>query len=472
MKLERIKSILLVLLVISSIVLTVNKWFDEKLWPEGYNFFSDVKNGFASKASKEVPFNPNEEVLRPAKIIINNSGNHILYTKSSDEYAALFGEIKKVLTASVSVDEEIEVSSKEWNNRLKSKSCYFSYPVTYDYGFLFSQLTNKYSNRDLYCKEFLISYDSRLSSSLDLYFKDAKTEKISQKRISFDGKTIKSQIEKISSSNENNFYSFELNFDTQKADSVDQPVIIDSDVLINVSQKNLPNIVETNVFADIANNEELHSAVLSVFGFNTSSIRRYVESDNSIVFVENYGTAKLKTNALLDFKAVNNSMGIELEGNNSYESINSCITFVNSVTSSLFSGNEMTYEISSDISDIKSRTYTLEFDYYLKDNMIAVSGDDYGMDHAIVVEVVSGKIVSYKQICKDFSSSSEMLTCASAIEAIDALYAGNQSGEAITDIFTAYKFDVAKNKWSPCWYIERSDGLISEIPLSSGGDGA
>ena len=78
MKIERLKSILLVLLVISSIVLTVNKWFNEKLWPEGYNFFSDVKKHFIQDQSVTSAFDPVEEILKPAKIILNNTSKYCI----------------------------------------------------------------------------------------------------------------------------------------------------------------------------------------------------------------------------------------------------------------------------------------------------------------------------------------------------------------------------------------------------------
>ena len=467
-KLERFKSILLILLVISSIVLTVNKWFDEKLWPEGYNFFSHVKNGFASKKNDGDVFSPNEEVLKPAKIIINNSGNHNLYTKSSDEYPDITNEIKSILTKSISVEDSMIVSDEEWNNNLKSKSCYFSYPVIYDYGFLKSQLLNKYTIDTTYCKEFIISFDSRISSVLYLYSKNPKTNEVSKKSISYDGTKIKTLIDNVSG-NENNFYSYELKFDMQTDGLVDQPIIIDSDVLISVTPKKLPAIKETNVFSDISSNQNMQSDVLSTFGFNPSSIRRYVESDNSMVFVENYATLKLGANGLLDYKAIENSQGIKIEGNSSYDSINSCITFVNTVNSSLFSGKDMYYEISSDVCDINSKTYTLKFDYYIHDNMIVVPKDVYPIDHSVIVEVVSGKIVNYRQICKEYSLSGEYVDFSSAIEAIDSLYSTPQTGELITDIFTAYTYDSAQKKWTPSWYIEKSDGVISHVPLSTGG---
>ena len=86
MKIERLKSILLIILVISSIVLTANKWYSKELWPEGYSFFSNVKKLFSQdKTGKSTSINPNEEILNPAKIIINTLNNHVLFTKSSGD---------------------------------------------------------------------------------------------------------------------------------------------------------------------------------------------------------------------------------------------------------------------------------------------------------------------------------------------------------------------------------------------------
>jgi regulatory protein YycH of two-component signal transduction system YycFG len=139
MKIERLKSILLIILVISSIILTANKWFNEELWPEGYSFFSDVKNRLAG-GDDEAKFSPNEEILRPAKIIFNNLSSHVLYTKSSQNYNEISSEITSVLAASLESERINKVDSEEWNNLLKLKSCYFSYPVMYDASYFASQL--------------------------------------------------------------------------------------------------------------------------------------------------------------------------------------------------------------------------------------------------------------------------------------------------------------------------------------------
>ena len=68
MKIERFKSILLVLLVISSIVLTINKWFNEKLWPEGYNFFAVITDKFSFGKDKFISSLTKETISFPKNI--------------------------------------------------------------------------------------------------------------------------------------------------------------------------------------------------------------------------------------------------------------------------------------------------------------------------------------------------------------------------------------------------------------------
>jgi len=462
MKIERLKSILLVLLVISSIVLTVNKWFNEKLWPDGYNFFSDVKNYFtgASSGTSSSFFDPVEVVLKPAKIILNNSGSHVLYTKSSSEYNSLYEQIKESLNLVSASSSFQEVDEDEWNDELKRKSCYFSYPVKYDSGYFLNQLSDKSGFGNISAvREFILTSDTRISKVSYVYVKDDITGKIFKYRIDFESTAIDDLIELVPTiSTGNDYYSFELNFDREDEDAVQQHLVIDPDVLININQTQIPKIWEHNLFSDISNSPDIYNSILQTFGYNTSTIRRYTEHDNSLVFVENYGTLKLHTNGFIDYKSLNTSQGVSLSGNTTYECINSCISFVNTVTSSLGLAEGMYFEISSDIKDIKSKSFTLNFDYYINDRMIIPSDNT----HSIIVKVESGKIVSYNQLCKSFYNLEELELYPSAIEAIDMLETQSQSTK-ISDLFTAYKLDDTMKIWQPMWFIENENGEIVTI---------
>lgn len=471
MKFERLKSILLISLVISSIVLTVNKWFNQKLWPEGYNFFSNVKNYFVydNNSEPQVSYSVEDHILNPSKIILNNSGQHILYSINSPMYVAIASELKELLEYACLDDEFVLSDINEWNNVLKSKSCYFSYPVKYDSDFFFSKLSDKYKVDFESIKEFAICGDSLLPSVMYVYVKEASSGDVYKKRIEFDSEIILDEIETCrESDDEMSYYSFELNFDIESQNQLKDSIIIEPDVLINISMKKVPSITENNLFVNVSENPRLYNKILEEFGYNASSIRKYIENDNSMVFVENYGTLKFHTNGVLAYKALDYTNGVELSQNSVYDCINSCITIVDSITESLNFSSEMHCEMSSDIVDFTSNTFKLVLDYYIDDNMIAVPADLYNMEHAIEIEVESGKMVSYKQLCLSFESENDFILCSSAIDAIDSIHVDDgASFKRISDVFIAYTYNKNNKTWNPLWYIEDSNGDISTVITDS-----
>lgn len=469
MKIERLKSILLIMLVISSIVLTANNWYDKELWPEGYSLFSGIKKHFSNENENIAKaFNPTEEVLRPAQIIINKLNNHILYTKSSGNYEDLCDEITALLDVAFSSHAFTDSNVEEWNNRLKTDSCYFSYPVIYDATYFSSQLSGIYPGKTRYFREFLVSVDQIIPSTLYLYIKDPESDNIEKIQLEYEGNRIDELIKDAqNNSTDVSYFSFELNFNNADESGVKDHVIIDGNVLINIAEKRIQSIRENNVFEDIALNDTMCKSILEIFNYNTSGIRKYVEADNSVVFVENYGTLKLHSNGILDYKSLDSTNGITLEGNSVNACLNSCITFVNKITS-VIPTNGMYYEITSDIHDINSKSFTLTFDYFINDNQIIMPHERYQIKNAVSVTVENGKITSYTQLFNSFELIGTETNLRSAIDAIDMLeYENKKDNEVVTDIFSAYSYNADTEIWQPHWYVENSDGNISTISMNT-----
>ena len=127
----------------------------------------------------------------------------------------------------------------------------------------------------------------------------------------------------------------------------------------------------------------------------------------------------------------------------------------------------MYYEISSDIHDIQSLSFNLTFDYYINDSKIIIPDKKYLTKNAISVEVENGAIVSYIQVFNSYEMNSSVISCGSAINAIDNLKSDiAPEGEKITDIFTAYRYD-KQGLWIPLWYIKDSKGNTTAIPANS-----
>ena len=133
MKKESIKTAILALLVTSSVILTINNWFSEKLWPDGYNFFSNLARYFSFGESTKSYYLSKENVSNPAKIIVNNTEKRGVYTHTSPDFNDMVGSVKTLLKSGLSEKKNIAQSSaRAWQDALKYKSIYFSYPVAYD----------------------------------------------------------------------------------------------------------------------------------------------------------------------------------------------------------------------------------------------------------------------------------------------------------------------------------------------------
>ena len=131
MKKEHFKTVILVLLVFSSIILTVNKWFSEKLWPDGYNFFSNLTNyfSFGDKTDDRTYYLSKENISNPSKIIVNGNELRSIYKHTSLEYNSMLSDVKEILKSGLSCESFEEISQENWTNALKKASIYISYPV-------------------------------------------------------------------------------------------------------------------------------------------------------------------------------------------------------------------------------------------------------------------------------------------------------------------------------------------------------
>ena len=230
----------------------------------------------------------------------------------------------------------------------------------YHSGYFSSQLSLTYNGKSNHFREFLIASDKRLPSLMYVYIKDDETKEIEKVKINYDSQAISTLLKKKDFvSSDTNYYSFELNFDTNENNNVEEHVVIDHDVLINISEKRVNGITERNLFSNISSEPQLYSAILPHFKYNTSNIRKYTESDNSVVFVENYGTLKLHSNGVLEYLSVDENKGIDLEADSISGCLNSCITFVNDLTQLMNNDKSMYFEISSDIHNIRSKSFSI-----------------------------------------------------------------------------------------------------------------
>lgn len=456
---ERIKSCLLVLLVASSIVLTLNMWINGKLWPNGYNFFSNITN-YLSSYNKSY-YLSKENISYPEKIIINNLEQRNLYTHTSKQFPEIVDPVLSVIKQSISKYEFAESDSAEWNTALSGGSVYVSYPVAYDTTLLCGILDiTPMGIRTKSVQEFIIVPSvGANSSAVTVYTKDFDTKKVYKTMITADVNIIHNIIETYATGSLNLLpYSFELNFDRSEDASVEQKVVIDPTVTLRLDGTQLPQIDAENYLTDIYNNNYISSRLLNSFGYNTTNSRSYVDKNNTVVYVENYSSIKIYENGLLEYKSLDPEKGIPLTGSSVsslYDNFIACIEFVNNLWDSTFPNEPLNINLTSNIvTQTGSRSFKVTMDYYINGYQI-ISENGNGVE----ITVNNGKITEYKQLFNKFETTDKRTAVGSSIDAIDAIFTDSTiNGGTISELNIVYS---AKNGLlTPVWAAKMDDRNI------------
>ena len=129
---ERIKSIILVMLVISNFILGSKALSNKKLWSEfGYNFFSDgFFSSFVQIFSHKQPVKTSVEA--PEMLIINTGyqTSRLALTSADGEFLALVSLLREYLTDAFGAASFTRVRSDDFYAALSAKSVLMRYPVS------------------------------------------------------------------------------------------------------------------------------------------------------------------------------------------------------------------------------------------------------------------------------------------------------------------------------------------------------
>lgn len=472
MRKESIKNIALSLLIISSVILTLNIWSDKKLWPDGYNFFSDIKQKVLSVTEKNVTGSGSlskEKLALPKSLIINNPPKRGIYYESSSEYDKMIDGIKEALISALESDVFENVQKEEWNSAIQSKSIYISYPVVYDIDIITDILGIGKTSLDIKTvKNFAIARADLTSSYFYVYIKDGSSDSYKKCKINYDKKTFDIIMEKYAVNSSGLLpFSFELNFDKRAADASHQKLTIEPYVSLSITNTYHKVIDAINPIYDadtLAFNKDKLDAILKKFEFNVNTAKKYLESDGSVVYVENYGTIKIFPSGLIEYKAISPDKGIELsssENMNFKKTFTSTLNFVTDLWNSVIPESEINLGISSDIINDGSKVFRLEMNCYhdgviIRDDIEKTPLHDE-MNNAVEIVVKNGRIISYRQRFKTYIEDNDAIENGSTIDALDMLFNNElfNNGDSIRDIYPAYTFE--NNECKMSWVIKNQN---------------
>lgn len=442
---ERVKSFILVILVVFTLVLAERILVDEKLWPTGYNFFSIGINQRKNDGLVS------DSLTAPERIIVNTG-----YQSSRFQYLFPSREYKEILTAANGIlksafnkpERDIsQISPEVWYTGLTGKSIYLAYPTTFS-AQVFSRLSG-YGDTEAQFKSFS-----------DIVIDEDGTVFVNDNGAFYKIETTSSEIagiiESVLKTNEAEQsvinYSFDLNFD--KADGSEKTIL--APMIPIYSEAVQAEVVEAKnpLDKDGEINQKVVNEILTAFAVNPNSTWRYTEADGTLVFVENTGVLKISSDGVLTFTASDAGIQISSASARTYETVADVAAFIDTVNLAI--DEDIRMFVTSSLSEDNASQFT--FDYTV--GGIPVK---YNSKSAVSVTVNGGYITEYSHILRQYKPLGYSEFSPVYIEALDRIIAKYQSSMNqinIKKMFPAYIDNLESGNKTPDWHIEIDNVII------------
>ncbi len=442
---ERVKSVILALLIIFNLLLAENILADKKLWPSGYNFFS-----IRSSSGKD--YSIIGHLTLPEKIFVSTGyqSDRFEYMRNSAEFNDIYSEVCEVLKKTFSLPEKsaAPISSDSWYTALSAKSIYLSYPCRFS-ARSFSELLG-ISQTEMNFSGFS---DIIIGENGSTYIKDDSANAF------FRIETAADLSKLIGTASENNTddetvinFSFDLNFDK---DFGDQKTFLSPMIPIYSAPVLAETLMPQNpIFRDGEINQRVLSNILSVFSINPNTVRRYTEADGTVVFVENNCILKISAQGVLSYTANNSGIALSSSTSDTASIVTAISEFISKVNSAAEISADMC--ITSPLTSDSVQRFTLDY----IENGLPVK---YNGKNAASLEIKDGCLAEYTQILRVYEHTTNRQMTSLYIEALDSVIADYQSSMNeihITKMFPAYLDDLSYEEKLPDWYIDIDNVLV------------
>ncbi|MDO5479365.1 MAG: hypothetical protein Q4G23_09420 [Clostridia bacterium] len=479
---ERIKSFVLVLLILSSIGLTSITWIDERLWPDGYSLFVNVKEWPVIREFFEKSYSqPMENLSKARKIVIaDGSGSSAVFYNGDSTFNDVYSDINDFMTSFLSGEvaiKETTLLTKENVRELLNEQVMYTY-VNYSVsmpGEFFGQLmgvadTEVFSDTG-HVRDFFILPTGE--DSLELLAIDNKTESVMRYELQYEKTT--DLIEKFIGYAEDvppeNYcvMALQMNMDkTSPDDVVQMKTLLDSFLILDSASTADGKKMEIESRNLIASG--VPAEVIRCFAYSPDSLYRYVDGEGTIIYLENDSSLKIHKNGLIEYEATSREYGIPLSGGYSvYETLNSAIRFAGDVYLAASSGGEFAVNVSSDTAFTSGDERVFFFDYYYEGTPVATVINESGkqLKHAIEMTVSGGRVTGFRMLLRSYAKTErkrDFINIYGAIDKIAAKYEDAEEPVKIEDMFPAYMEDGASERILPCWvgYVEGKQIIISQ----------
>ena len=463
---ERIKNLLLVFLIAMNFILGSRILIDKKLWPSGYNFFSNIGNWNITKIYQNIKNQFFDETiyksrfLSPEKIIINTGDQTTRLSLNPDdaEFDGILEEAYMVLQKAFSDDTNtaVSVSREDFYSSLAANSIYLEFSAAYTPN-IFARLIG--TNSDLVIdipdgfSQVVISYSPKTcvyicDTNNDLFYK-INVNKSSEDLVMKLGECVENRQDSHAVIN----YSFDLKFDQPFGA---QKTTISPLVQIYSTPEEYPVIMAKNPILnnDSNVNEDIVDDILKVFDINPNTMSRYTEAGGTAVFVENNATLKIDKNGYLEYESTVSSE----EPSDEYSLISTVSSMADGVNKAIKNENAMC------LSKVcTSANGTIALDYMAGGLKVKLTSDK--LSHGVEATVENGQLKSYKQLIRAYEVTGKTSVPMEFLTALDTAifeYSKSMNQININKMYSGYVDNIQDGEKNAEWIVDVDNIIIGE----------
>lgn len=456
MRKERIKSIILALLILNCLQLTGQIWFNQKLWSSGYNFFNSVSNIPVVKALvSHIPFlnNPSKaddtyaNAIRPQKIVISSGKSREVYHPTQKSYDEAYEIVDSVITSLLQTQSprSAVIKEDEWQSFLKGKSIYIDYGFNMDMNSLANSFSHPVGTSPLSggnVSDIMITGDSITKEGI-VCMLDKTNNTITKYWVDYKGDELLDYIKSITfGRNQNQDFAFEHGLDISPENAlIKRDILLSSLVLL---PRDTDNMYKISVSNPLDNEGIAFDRIVSAFEYTPSSLRKSVTHDGVASYVENNATIRIDPNGLIEYNAVEAEKGILLQSVTAepFTLVSKITQIANEVWNASGNDGMLDVRLVSDLVEPRDGEFIVKMNYFFMGTPVITQFDGNSpINNAIYAHVQNGYLKNFKMLMRSFEKVDEIVPTIPVIRALDSLtelFRSRNSTVLIDDIFKCY----------------------------------
>lgn len=466
---ERIKSSAILILIINMIFLTSQLWFADSTNSIGNDIMGYVRT--LPIVERFFPVVPQysiskENLSRPRKFLINDGSLWMAYYNTDIGFSPIEQRTREIVTGflkgDISAGKQIDYTT--WESGLDSLSIYVEYPVSFSMETFCRIMGVDTINAPSEIKTLrdLIIIPSSDESDICILIRDSENTDLIYAYIMNSNYVLPSEDLSVYTNNDDGYY--EPAFSTGLLLDAENTVSLSPLVLFSDSQPNTEVLRPQSLINDMSKN-----SLLENFSFNPMAITPYEDKDGALNYISNYASATIYPDSLFEYNVIKDDKGIVLdESGDAYNVLNASIDFAEK-TWGCVSSQPLSILVTSDLSDYSSENaYTFKFDYYCNGRPVKLKIPSlYGhekMNCAIEITVKGGRLISYRQYLRSYTTASYYTLSDTFVTALDGFVneLGTQASSPIVieDIYIGYLDSGTDGEIYAAWLAKTSDANI------------